>query len=74
MKKILFVFVVSWVTGTDQILLVPCVGKEPPGIVCAKVSYKRAEQPFKSEEAAEAFEAVMKANKAVDVRLEKRPK
>jgi len=67
------IFVVSWATGT-QYAPVPCVGKEPDGVICAKAVIQRSEKVFKSQEAAEAFKAVMEEMKANDLKVEKRAK
>ncbi len=70
---VVVVFVVSWATGT-QYAPVACTQKEPDGVICAKAVVQRTERPFKSQEAAEAFKAVMEEMKATDVKLEKRSK
>lgn len=66
------IYVVSWQAGLQLDKQVPCVGKEPANVVCFNTLPQRTERTFKSQEAADAVEAVMKELKAVDVKNEKR--
>ena len=68
------IYVVSWQSGLQLDKQIPCVGKEPAGVVCFNTLPQRTERVFKSQEAAVAVEAVMKELKAVDVKNEKRSK
>ena len=73
--KLIMVFVVSWSAGLQAPFNpVPCTGKEPDGVICVKGTLKRDEKVFKSQEAADAFKAVMEQMEASDVKLEKRAK
>lgn len=69
LKSLFVVFVVSWAAGgTYQ--TTNCIGKEPEGIVCAKLVQQRKTKEFKSKEAAQEFQATMNDMKAPDVKLD----
>lgn len=55
-KLIVSAFIVSWQVGM-QYQSIPCAGKEPEGVVCAKGVAQRTEKSFKTAEQADAFRA-----------------
>jgi hypothetical protein len=70
---LLTVFVVSWQTSTNWVV-VPCTPPQPDGITCVKGVPVRNEHVFKTEDAAEGFQAAMQEMKAPDLKMEKRDK
>lgn len=67
------VFVVSW-TDSFSNQIVPCKGKEDPGVICAKAVPHRTEKQLKTAEAAHDFFNVMQDMKATELKMEQKGK